>query len=208
MAFWRCSSSLSLPKFKWQLWLWFHSEILNDEKQGDFTVTSIRLSFTKENTFRLWLQQWLPLPLPTCGSASLACQLPTERRCANKRWSGAGSRCANDHQQTHGGQRGGRIRRARPWCCLFRCCREGVVLALAFHQRAQDQRQSGFNVFFTMVVVGCLAIVERRGSSGFSPVIPRSPALSNVFSDPEVSAGNVCLPEKRVGAQWSCCCFH
>ena len=24
----------------------------------------------------------------------------------------------------------------------------GVVLALAFHQRAQDQRQSGFNVFF------------------------------------------------------------
>ena len=77
----------------------------------------------------------------------------------------------------------------------------GVVLALAFHQRAQDQRQSGFNVFFTMVVVGCLAIVERRGSSGFSPVIPRSPALSNVFSDPEVSAGNVCLPEKRVGAQ-------
>ena len=77
----------------------------------------------------------------------------------------------------------------------------GVVLALAFHQRAQDQRQSGFNVFFTMVVVGCLAIVERRGSSGFSPVSSRSSALSNIFSDPEVSAGNVCLPEKRVGAQ-------
>ena len=62
-------------------WLWFHSEILNDEKQGDFTVTSIRLSFTKENTFRLWLQQWLPLPpahlweclpcLPTAHWASL-----------------------------------------------------------------------------------------------------------------------------------------
>ena len=55
--------------------------------------------------------------------------------------------------------------------------------------------------FFTMVEVGCLAIVERRGSSGFSPVSSRSSTLSNVFSDPEVSAGNVCLPEKRVGAQ-------
>ena len=79
------------------------------------------------------------------------------------------------------GKEGEEARRARPWCWLFRCCREGVVLALAFHQRAQDQRQSAFNVFFTMVVVGCLAIVERMGSSGFSPVIPRSSALSNVF---------------------------
>ena len=100
------------------------------------------------------------------------------------------------------GKEGEEARRARPWCCLFRCCREGGWFWLWLFTRELKIKGSQHSMFFfTMVVVGCLAIVERRGSSGFSPVIPRSSALSNVFSDPGVSAGNVCLPEKRVGAQ-------
>ena len=77
----------------------------------------------------------------------------------------------------------------------------GGSSGFGFSPESSRSEAVSIQCFFTMVEVGCLAIVERRGSSGFSPVIPRSEAVFNVFSDPEVSAGNVCLPEKRVGAQ-------